>query len=99
MAPKETEGNTETNSEPNEYSNISEISLILLGSIIYYFYNSPTNFWAFLGGLTGMSLGAILIGYIPYILLRSKHKNIKLKIFAVSFLLANLLVWASGIHT
>lgn len=72
-----------------------EVVLILAGCLVYYFSHSA-DFFESLGGLVGMSLGAIFVGYIPYVFLKEKIKNPKIKIFSVAFLLVNLLVFISG---
>jgi len=70
---------------------VVEIILIVVGALLHSF-NAPADFAGFLGGLIGMSLGAIFIGYIPYSLLKDKIQNAKIKVFSVVFFLLNLLV-------
>lgn len=68
---------------------------ILAGCVLHYFSHQTAEVLEMFGGLISMSIGAILIGCIPYVLLRSKIENPKIKVFSVAFFLVNLLVYAS----
>ena len=68
------------------------IILIILGCLLYFYYRYPAPLVELIGGILGISFGAAIFGFIPYIFLRSRIKSPKIKVFAVTFFLANLLL-------
>lgn len=76
-------------------TNIVEGLFILAGCILHYLGHPTDEPLELFGGLITMSLGAIFIAYIPYVLLRNKINNPKFKVFSIAFFLVNLLVYVS----
>ncbi len=84
----------------SSFRHSQEIFFVIAGLILFYMRFEPLagasvaeNFLGYVGSLFGGGvLGAGLIGFIPYLLIRNKIKNPALKVFSVTFFLAGLLM-------
>lgn len=83
----------ESRIEDNNYS--IETTLVLIGIGLYY-ASHQLGFMEFLGGLVGMSLGALLVVYVFNIFSKNKTTHSKWKIFSMAFVVLNLMVFLAN---
>lgn len=80
-----------------------ELLFVVAGLVLFYIRYEPLvgatgteNFLGYIGSLFGAGLlGSLIVGMVPYLLLKNRTENAALKAFSVAFFLVGLLMVAS----